>query len=146
LLSEYRVPDAFSAADVFQAQVALRVARRRREHAGYRGAVWHLVPLALLSLVVILQVLFVLVGVLGRVFRSAQWLGADVSSFLAQVGIAWPETLSILGLPPSTTVVVLGVALMLSLYLGVFALLIPYAGWVGALWQSSRAGLTSRSR
>lgn len=144
LLSEYCVPDAFSAAETFQAQVALRVARRTREHAGYRGAVWHLVPLALLSLVAVLQALFVLIGMLGRVFRSAQWLGVDVGSFLARVGIVWPETIAILGLSPSMTVVVLGIVLMLGLYLGVFALLIPYAGWVGALWRSSRASQTSR--
>jgi predicted anti-sigma-YlaC factor YlaD len=146
LLAEYRVPDAFSAAEIFQAQVVLRVARRTREQSGYEGAVWHLVPLALLSLVVVLQALFVLVGALGRVFRSAQWLGADVGSFLTQLGIAWPETLAILGLSPSTTVVTLGVVLMFGLYLGGFVLLIPYVGWVGALWRSSRAGQTSLGR
>jgi predicted anti-sigma-YlaC factor YlaD len=146
LLSEYEVPDAFSAAEIFQAQVVLRVARRAREHTGYRGAIWHLVPLALLSLVVVLQALFVLVGVLGRAFLSAQWFGADLGSFLTQVGIAGFETLSIWGLSPSTTVVALSVMLMVALYIGVLALLIPYAGWVGALWQSSRAGQILRSR
>lgn len=146
LLAEYAVPDVFSAPEIFQAQIALRVARRTRERSRYKGAVWHLVPLALLSLVVVLQALFVLVGVLGRVLRSVQWLGADVSSFLAQWGIAWPETVALLGLSPSTTVVVLGVVLMVGLYLGVFVLLIPYLGWVGALWRSSRAGQTSLGR
>ena len=146
LLAEYDVPDVFGAAETFQAQVLLRVARRTREQRGYKGAVWHLVPLALLSLVVVLQALFVLVGVLGRAFRSAQWLGADVSSFLAQVGLAWPESIAILGVSPSTTMVVLGIVLMVGLYLGVFALLIPYVGWVGALWRSSRAGQASVGR
>jgi anti-sigma factor RsiW len=146
LLAEYDVPDVFSAAETFQAQVVLRVARRAREQSGYKGAVWHLVPLALLALAVVFQGLFVLVGVLGRVFRSAQWLGADVSSFVAQVGLTWPESIAILGVSPSTTVVVLGIVLMAGLYLGVFALLIPYVGWVGALWRSARAGQASLGR
>lgn len=146
LLSEYRVPDTFSAADVFQAQVVLRVARRTQERARYRGAVWHLVPLALLSTLVVLQALFALVGVLERLIRSVEWLGADTGSFLAQLGITWPESVAVLGLSPSAMVAVLGALLMVGLYLGVFVLWIPYAGWVGALWRSSRAAQTPLRR
>ena len=146
LLSEYRVPDAFSAAETFQAQVVLRVSRRTWERSRYRGAVWHLVPLALLSVLVILQSLFVLSGVLGRVVRSAEWLGIDTGLFLAQLGIAWPEGGAILGLSLTSLATVLGVVLMVGLYLGVFVLLIPYAGWVGALWRSARAGQASLRR
>jgi anti-sigma factor RsiW len=135
LLSEYSVPDVFSAADLFQAQVVLRAARRTQEHAGYRGAAWHLVPLALLSVLGLLQALLVLVGALVRVIRSAGWLGIDAGLFLAQV-----ESLTVFGLPLSSAIVVLGAVLAIGLYLGLFALWIPYAGWVGALWRSSRAG------
>lgn len=140
LLSAYHVPDAFGAADLFQAQVALRVARRTRERAGYREAAWYLVPLALLSVLGILQALLVLLAALGRVIRSAGWLGIDAGLFLAPLDIAWLEGVAILGLSPSTMVVVLGAVLMIGLYLGLLALYIPYAGWVGALWRSSRAG------
>jgi anti-sigma factor RsiW len=146
LLSEYRVPDAFSAANVFQAQVILKVARRPRERAGYRGAAWHLVPLALLSAVVILQALFVLFSVLWRVARSAQWLGIDPGLLVAQLGVAWPADGAFFGLSPSAIVVLLGAVLMLGLYLGVFALWVPYVGWVGALLRSSRIGQVSLGR
>ena len=136
----------FSAADVFQAQVVLRVARRTQERAGYRGAAWHLVPLALLAAVAVLQALFVLLGVLWRAARSAQWLGIDADLFLAPLGLAWPGGAAVLGLSPAAVVVVGGAVLLIGLYLGVLALSIPYAGWVGALWQSSRAAHASSRR
>ena len=139
LLTEYRVPDAFGAADLFQAQVVLRLARRTRERAGYREAAWYLVPLALLSVLGILQALLALLGALGRVIRSAGWLGIDAGPFLARLG-AWSKGVEVLGLSLPSIALVLVALLMIGLYLGLLALYLPYAGWVGALWRSARAG------
>ena len=137
LLSEYVLPDTFTAAETFQAQVGLRLSRRLAERSGYRGAAWHLVPLAMLSGVIALQSLYVLSGVLWAILRSAGWLGIDVGLFLAL-----PEVGSVPVLSP-TSMVALSIVLAFGLYLGAFALLIPCAGWVGALWRSARAGQAS---
>jgi predicted anti-sigma-YlaC factor YlaD len=146
LLSEFQLPDAFSTAETFRAQVVLRVSRRAREQSKYKGAIWYFVPLALLSVLAMLQTLFVLFALMGRAIRSVEWLGIDVGSLLAQGGIAWPVGGAILGLPLSLMLTALGAVLMIGLYLGVFVLWIPYAGWVGALWRSSRAGQASVER
>jgi predicted anti-sigma-YlaC factor YlaD len=147
LLSEYVLPDTFTAAETFQAQVGLRLSRRSAERSGYRGAAWHLVPLAMLCGTIALQSLFVLFGVLWTVVRSARWVGIDMGLFLAQLGIAreflvLPEIGSVPVLS-STSMVAIGIVLAIGLYLASFALLIPYAGWVGALWRSARAGQAS---
>jgi predicted anti-sigma-YlaC factor YlaD len=147
LLFEYVLPDTFTAAETFRAQVGLRLSRRVVERSGYRGAAWHLVPLAMLSGMIALQSLFVLSGVLWMVVRSARWLGVDVGLFLAQLGVAReflarPEVGSVPVLS-STSMVATSIVLAICFYLGAFALLIPYAGWVGALWRSARTGQAS---
>jgi len=147
LLSEYVLPDTFTAAETFRAQVGLRLSRRAAERSGYRGAAWHLVPLAMLCGTLALQSLYILSGVLWTVVRSARWLGIDVGLSLAQLGIARgflarPEVGSVPVLS-STSMVAIGIVLAIGFYLGSLALLIPYAGWVGALWRSARAGQAS---
>jgi anti-sigma factor RsiW len=141
LLSEYRVPDAFGAAETFRAQVALRVARRQMERSGYRGAAWHLVPLALLSVVVLVQALLTLSGAVGILARSLGWLGIDLDLVLAQVGISWSQAGSAFGL---SMVGLFFVLLVVGAYLGLIVLFVPYAGWVGALLRSVRTGQASR--
>jgi predicted anti-sigma-YlaC factor YlaD len=138
LLSEYALPDTFTAPEAFQAQVALRVSRRAMECSGYRGAAWHLVPLALLCAVVVVQVLFTLLGTLGLVARTVSWLGIPPSLALNWLGITWPATGTILGFFISSVAVVIGILSMAGLYVGLIVLFVPYAGWVGALWRSTR--------
>jgi predicted anti-sigma-YlaC factor YlaD len=138
-LSEYVLPDSFAAPEVFQAQVALRVSRRMVERSKYRGVVWHLVPVTLLAVVVLVQALLALSGIVMMVTRSVEWLGIDVGSAVAQVSIAWPQAGTVIGLPVSSMVALSRFALVAGLYIGLIVLFVPYVGWVGALWRSMRA-------
>jgi predicted anti-sigma-YlaC factor YlaD len=138
-LSEYVLPDSFAAPEVFQAQVALRVSRRMVKGAKYKGAVWHLVPVTLLAVVVLVQALLALSGVVGMVTRSVEWLGIDVGSAVAQFSIAWPQAGTVMGLPVSSMAAFSYFALVVGLYIGLIVLFVPYVGWVGALWRSMRA-------
>jgi predicted anti-sigma-YlaC factor YlaD len=139
LLAEYSVPDAFSSAEVFGAQVALRLSGRVRERSRYRGAAWHIVPLLLLCGVVALQVLLALSGTLVAGARFAGWLGVDVGSLPALAGLAWPELGTLYGYSWPSLLAAFIVSLMAGLYLGSLIVFVPYVGWVSALWRSTRA-------
>lgn len=139
LLSEVRVPDVLSSAEVFRAQVALRLSGRVRERSRYRGAVWHVVPLLLLCGVIALQVLFALSGALVAGTRLVGWLGLDVGALPALAGLAWPEWGTVYGYSWPSVLAVFSVSLMVGLYLGSLIVFVPYVGWVGALWRTTRA-------
>ncbi len=143
LLSEYHVPDALSSAEVFRAQVALRLSGRVRERARYRGAAWHVVPLLLLCGVIALQVLLALFGALASAARLVGWLGMDVGA-LPALGLAWPELGTVYGYSWLSMLLMFSVSLMVGLYLGSFIIFVPYVGWVGALWRTTRAAQTRR--
>jgi hypothetical protein len=139
LLSEFRVPDAFSAPEVFRAQVALQLSGRVRERSKYRVAAWHIVPLLLLCGVVALQALLALSGALLAGARLVEWLGLDVGALPALAGLAWPELGTVYGYSWPSVLAVFGVSLMIGLYLGSLLVFVPYVGWVGALWRTTRA-------
>jgi predicted anti-sigma-YlaC factor YlaD len=142
LLSAYSVPDAFSSTEHFRAQVALRLSGRVRERSRYRGAAWHLVPLLLLCGVIALQVLLVLSGTLVAGARLVGWLGLDVGALPALAGLSWPELGTVYGYSWPSVVLAFSIALMVGLYLGSLIVFVPYVGWVGALWRSTRAERT----
>jgi predicted anti-sigma-YlaC factor YlaD len=140
LLQDLPLPDAFSSPQLFGAQVALRVSRHQVERSNYPSAAWHVVPLLLLCGVAVLQGLFVLLGGVVGLARTAGRLGLDL-------GARWPfwnalETQlgSVLRLSPASLVTVLSVALMVVLYLASIAVFIPYLGWVRTLWRSTQNG------
>jgi predicted anti-sigma-YlaC factor YlaD len=140
LLQDLPLPDAFSSPQLFGAQVALRVSRQQVERSNYPGMAWHVVPLLLLCGVAVLQGLFVLLGGVVGLARTAGRLGLDL-------GARWPfwnalETQlgSVLRLSPASLVTVLSVALMVVLYLATIAVFIPYLGWVRTLWRSTQNG------
>jgi predicted anti-sigma-YlaC factor YlaD len=144
LLEEAPLPDVFSSPQLFQAQISLRLERRQEERSRYPGAAWHVVPVLLLVGLVVLQGLYSLLGGLAGLVQLAErvGIGVDVSWLLwdaveTQLGSA-------LGLSPASLVTVVSVVLMVVLYLAAIAVLIPYVGWVRALWRSTQDGLAGK--
>ena len=130
LLREDMLPDAFTSAETFRSQVALKLSRRQQSQSGYLSWSWHLVPLALICVLVGLMGLFACVDLFRAAGSTLGWAGVDVAS--------------VLGLPDAV-----GQPLMTSLFSGLggliwrlagymisFVVFVSYAGWVGVLLRA----------
>jgi predicted anti-sigma-YlaC factor YlaD len=144
LLQDVPLPDAFSAPQLFGAQVALRVSRQHLERSRYPSPTWHLVPVLLLCGVVTLQGLFFLLGGLAGLARMAGWLGIDAGAWWPVWNAVKTQLGSVLGLSSTSLVTALSVGLMVMLYLAMIAVFVPYVGWVRALLRSTQDGLARK--
>jgi predicted anti-sigma-YlaC factor YlaD len=144
LLQGVPLPDAFSSPQLFGAQVALRVSRQQVERSRYPGAAWHVVPVLLLCGVVVQQGLFVLLGGVVGLARTAGWLGIDLSAWWPLWNAVETQLGSVLRLSSISLVTVLSVALMVVLYLATIAVFVPYVGWVRTLLRSTQDGLARK--
>jgi anti-sigma factor RsiW len=130
LLHEDLLPDAFTSAGTFQAQVGLRLRRRAQSRAGYPSWTWHLVPLALLCTLTGLLGLLMLSDLVQTADVLLEWLGVDVAAVYRPAALAIDPALR------SIVSRLQGVTWRLSLYLGAIVVFVSYAGWVGAIWRS----------
>jgi len=130
LLREDALPDAFTSAETFRSQVALKLSRRQQSRSGYLSWSWHLVPLALLCVLVGLMGLFACVDLFRAAGSTLGWAGVDVAS--------------VLGLPDAVAQPVLaslfsglgGLVWRLCLYMVSFVVFVSYAGGVGVLLRA----------
>jgi len=144
LLQDLPLPDKFSSAQLFGAQVALRVSRQQVERSRYPGAAWYVVPVLLLCGVVALQGVFFLLGGAAGLVRMAGRLGIDVAAWWPLWNVAETQLGGVLHLSSASLVTVVSAALMVVLYLAAIAVFVPYVGWVRTLWRSTQDGLARK--
>jgi predicted anti-sigma-YlaC factor YlaD len=130
LLGEDTLPNAFTSAETFRSQVVLKLSRRQRSRSGYLSWSWHLVPLALLCVLVGLMGLFAFVDLFRAAAATLGWVGVDVTSILSLPDVGrqplFVSMFSGLG----------GLVWRLCAYLVSFVVFVSYAGWVGVLLRA----------
>jgi hypothetical protein len=134
VLAAYTLPDALSSAEIFQAQVILRLSRRPKR-TRYASWPWYVIPLSLFCTLVGLCILLALPQALSWIANLAGWLGIDLTPlFSALVATRWGTALNNVFGP--STFRVLAIAWQALLYSLLVFVFVPYAGWVNVLWRS----------
>jgi|GEM_PF-5952384 len=128
VMADYSLPATLTSAETFRARVMLRVARRKRPPRG--TWIWYAVSAGLGSVLVLFQtfagLLAFLLTCLITIIRSL-WVG-----WPGEYGI-WLSRLLPLGWG------LFNFSIYVSLCIVILLLLVPYAGWVGLLWRSTRS-------
>ncbi len=135
LLDAYTLPDAFASAEVFRAQVTLRLSRRSRPQVRYLSWSWHVVPIVLVSALVGLLGLVVLIDLVQSAWAVFEWAGIDVATVLGVPRLVctgtWLEELVCAGMQGLG-----GLAFRLCLYTVALVLFGSFVGWIGVLWRA----------
>jgi anti-sigma factor RsiW len=130
LLRQDALPDTLTNAETFRSQVALKLSRRQQSQSGYLSWSWHLVPLALICVLLGLMGLFACVDLFRAAGVTLEWAGMDVASVLGVPdAVRQPLFISVfsrLG----------GLVWRLCLYLVSLVVFVSYAGWVGVLLRA----------
>ncbi|MBN1934399.1 MAG: zf-HC2 domain-containing protein [Anaerolineae bacterium] len=140
LMEAYTLPEASTPVETFRAQVMLKVSRRKRSPLPSRTWVWYAIPVslggALLALEAVTALLILAVSALS-------WGGIEIAASLAPTWVEWLNAqISWSDMLISSGLDLLSLTVQVLLYIVLFLLFIPYAGWVGLLWRSVHKSLT----